>query len=43
MAKTEILTVAGEAMEVYVDEPAGDGPCPAMVVAHMYGPRFSSS
>ena len=37
MAKTEILTVAGEAMEVYVDEPAGDGPHPAMVVAHHRG------
>ena len=37
MSKTEILTVAGEAMEVYVDEPAGPGPHPAMVVAHHRG------
>ena len=37
MARTEILTVAGNAMEVYVDEPAGAGPHPAMVVAHHRG------
>lgn len=37
MARTEILTVAGGAMEVYVEEPAGAGPHPAMVVAHHRG------
>ncbi len=37
MARTESLTVAGAAMEVYVDEPAGAGPHPAMVVAHHRG------
>ena len=37
MARTETLTVAGNAMEVYVDEPAGAGPHPAMVVAHHRG------
>jgi carboxymethylenebutenolidase len=37
MARTETLTVAGSAMEVYVDEPAGAGPHPAMVVAHHRG------
>ena len=37
MARTESLTVAGGAMEVYVDEPAGAGPHPAMVVAHHRG------
>ena len=37
MARTETLTVAGGAMEVYVDEPAGTGPHPAMVVAHHRG------
>ena len=37
MAGTQTLTVAGEAMEVYVDKPAGAGPHPAMVVAHHRG------
>ncbi len=37
MARTETLTVAGGTMEVYVDEPAGAGPHPAMVVAHHRG------
>lgn len=37
MARTETLTIAGNAMEVYVDEPAGAGPHPAMVVAHHRG------
>ena len=37
MARTETLTVAGNAMDVYVDEPAGAGPHPAMVVAHHRG------
>ncbi len=37
MARIETLTVAGGAMEVYVDEPAGAGPHPAMVVAHHRG------
>ncbi len=37
MARTESLTVAGGAMEVYVDEPTGAGPHPAMVVAHHRG------
>ncbi len=37
MARTETLTVSGGAMAVYVDEPAGAGPHPAMVVAHHRG------
>ncbi len=37
MARTETLTVAGASMEAYVDEPAGAGPHPAMVVAHHRG------
>ncbi len=37
MARTETLTVAGASMEADVDEPAGAGPHPAMVVAHHRG------
>lgn len=37
MAGTQTLTVAGEAMEVYVDKPAVAGPHAAMVVAHHRG------
>ena len=37
MARSERLTVGGSEMELYVDEPAGAGPHPAVLVAHHRG------
>lgn len=37
MARTETVTVDGGTMDVFVEEPAGPGPHPALVVAHHRG------